>query len=232
MDQTINPRQGIESPNKKNRLTETILVVVIIIVCIVLGLFYFDILPIPLKLPGQTNKPTPAPKPTAFQYDSAKAKILLTQYAKDTLKPEFIPADVEVKQGLGINNKIRDFKYEFKSKFTTKRDSLSALFRYLEKTNIPDTYVIYVQPLSVIQATPTAMLANALLTHYFINPHSVSDCQTEGVLSYCENFQTTTEGKRGYGALFLNTGNTTATLTHCFVSKENKDYESLKSCMR
>jgi hypothetical protein len=232
MDPTTNPQQGIESPNKKNRLTEIVLIVAVILVCIILGLFYFDILPIPLKLPGQTNKPTPVPKPTAFQYDSAKAKTILTQYIQDALKSELLPENIEVKQGMSTNGDIVDIQYEFGSRFTALESTVSADFHYNENTNVPSDFWIFIQPKNINQTTATPFLANSLLSSYFTSPYAISDCQTKGITSYCENVQILTEGKKGYGIAFIKEGpRITSFIYNCFISKESKNYNKSNNCI-
>lgn len=231
MDQPINQQQITENP-KGNRLAEIILTAVIIVVCIVLGLFYFDILPIPFKLPGQTNKPTPTPKPVVFQYDSVKAKTTLTQYVKSSIKPELLPANIEVKQGMSTNGDVVGIQYEFGSRFTALESTVSADFHYNKNTNVPSDFWIFIQPKNTNQTTATPSLANSLLSSYFTSPYTISNCQTKGITSYCENVQILTEGKKGYGVAFIKeSSKITPFIYNCFISKESKNYNKLNNCI-
>lgn len=209
---------------------------------------YFNLLSVSNAFPNQFNwlprqinnltieqNVTPSPAnftPNTFTYDTAKAKTLLTQYIKDAIKPEFLPANIEIKQGLSIDGRTEDIKYEFGSMFTANQASFSANFHYKEKTSTSNDFSIFIQPESITQATATAPLANSLLSSYFTSPYSISNCQQKGTTSYCENFQTLTEGKRGYGIISAKQGIKSISIVfNCFVPKESKDYDALKSCI-
>jgi hypothetical protein len=181
-----------------------------------------------LKKNSALQNPTPA----VFQYDVKKAETLVSNYIKDNIKPEFLPPKIEVKQGLSIDGRLEDIKYEFGSMFTANNASFSANFHYQEKTNTSNDFSIFIQPENAMQATATAILANSLLASYFTDPYNISDCQTKGTASFCENFQILENGKRGYGILLGNQGNKPLSIVFtCFVPKESKDYGVLKSCI-
>jgi len=184
-------------------------------------------------LPTKNNVPNPTNyTPSVFQYDSAKAEKLLTQYIKDTIKPEFLPAKIEVKRGLSIDGRTEDVRYEFGSMFTTNQASFSANFHFKENVNTANDYSIFIQPRNTTQTTATASLANSLLTSYFTNPYLIANCQTKGVTSYCENFQTFTEEKKGYGIALINsTRKLMSIVFSCSIPKESKSYDTQKSCI-
>jgi hypothetical protein len=231
MDQITDQQQEIESP-RRSRLTEIILIATTVVVCIILGLFYFDILPIPFKLPNQATKPTPTPKPVAFQYDSAKAKTILTQYIKSAIKPEFLPSKIEIKQGLSIDNRLDDLKNQFGTYYNLKESSISANFHLKENTSIPNDFSIFIQPQKNNQAIVNPQVANSLLSSYFTNPYVVSDCQTKDSTSYCESFKSVNDGKRGYGIVLAGRGSTSALIIfNCFIPKESEEYSTLNSCI-
>lgn len=172
--------------------------------------------------PAQQKVPT-----GTFQYDTKKAETLLTKYIKDTIRPEFLPSKLEIKQGLTIDGRTEDIKYEFGSSITASDATISVNFHYKENSNMPNDYVIFIQP-STTQTTATASLANSLLLSYFAAPYTISDCQARGGGTSCENFQIIPEGKKGYGVLVGSGGNIIFT---CFIPKESKDYESFSSCL-
>ncbi|MDP2586020.1 MAG: hypothetical protein Q8P29_04025, partial [Candidatus Levybacteria bacterium] len=147
--------------------------------------------------------------------------------------PEFLPAKIEVKQGLSIDGRTEDVKYEFGSMFNSIDSSISANFHYKEYSNISNDFETFIQPTNVTETIATVSLANSLLTSYFISPHNISDCQTKETMSYCENFQILSEGKRGYGIAIVNgTSKSMSIVFNCFVPKESKDYETQKSCIK
>lgn len=226
-------------------------VIEIIFVATVLALFfgtlnYFNILSVsklnPQLFGRLPHKPyivvsnrattTPTPTPTIFPYDSKTAESLLAQYLKETLKPKFLPAKIDVKQGLSIDNRNDNIMFEFGSSFTIDKNNISATYHYKENTNIQNDFSIFIQPENVTQATATAALANSLLSTYFKNPYSISTCQTKEATSYCESFKTTTEGKTGYGIALNNTNSKlTSIVFTCFIPKPSKDYNALNSCI-
>jgi hypothetical protein len=236
MDKISNQNPELKQPNRQ-LIAEMILVIAIIITSAVAALFYFDILPYKSfsknikKLVATTPSPTNSSQ-NIFKYDAAKAKTLLTKYIKDTLKPELLPTEIEVKQGLTIDGRIEDVKKEFGSSFNALGATISANFHYVENSNTANEYTIFIQPNNVAPIETSASTANTLLSSYFKTPYIASNCQAKENVSYCQNFQTTAEGKRGYGILTGNDrGNTVSIIFTCFISKESKEYMSFKSCL-
>lgn len=218
----------------KQRIIKILLTSTIIIVFIVIVLFYFNIFP--FKPFQQNNKPitnTPTKySSNVFQYDTAKAKTLLTQYIEDTIKPELLPAKIEVKQGLFSTGIVGSIKYEFGFFFNSKENTISAEFVYKENTNVADAYGVSIQSNGTTEATATASLANTFLSSYFVNPYPISNCQAKGTASYCENFQILNEGNRSYGIILKNNGsNSTLRTISCFIPKDSQYYTKLKSCI-
>lgn len=168
-----------------------------------------------------------ASTPPPFTYDTTKAKTLLIKYMKDNIKSEFLPPQLDIKQGLSIDNRLENLKYEFGSYFTTQNSTISANFHYKESSNIPNDYTIYVLPKNISQIDVT--VANSLLNFYFKKPFTVSQCQTKAILSFCENFQTLNDGKKGYGVVISNQTKETI-IFNCFLPKESKNY-SQTSCI-
>ncbi|MDO8729567.1 MAG: hypothetical protein Q7K26_06875, partial [bacterium] len=195
---------------------------------------YLSLLP-RKDVPNGTS-PTQPPKfsPYVFSYDMKKAEKLLTQYLKDNIKPEFLPAKIEIKQGLSIDGKTENIKYEFGSRFTTNKDLFSVNFHYIVKTNTQNDFSIFIQPSTVTQATATAVLANSLIGTYFINPfQNISNCNTKLTTSFCEDFRTESNGKRGFGIAIVNQGAKTLPVVFtCFIPKESKYYSTQTSCIR
>jgi len=222
----------------------------VIVLFLLLGILnYFNILALssiyqPLSMlprqakqnsqPGSSllNKSDTTPSPTnytpiTFTYDMTRAEELLIQYIKDTIKPKFLPAKIEVKQGLSIDGRTEDTEYEFGSIFSINKDSFSSNFHYKEGSNEPDDFSIYIQPDKKIE-TATPMLANSFLANYFLDPYTISGCNTKGQVSYCESFQTSSAGKKGYGVVLMDS---TSIVFNCFIPKESKYYDTQKSCI-
>ena len=232
MDEAVAQEQEVKQPNKYRNTT--IVLIIAVVVCIILGLFYFDILPIKsitsvTQPKNGTAKPTSAP--TGFQYDTAKAEKLLTDYIEDTIKPEYLPEKIEVKQGLSGNNGVLEsVKYKFGTFFTSKGSTISANFYYKENTNNLDGYIISIIPSSTRFTTPTVPLTNSLLASYFLSPFAVSSCQTKETISSCELFQDEVEGKKGYGVMNIDYSNGPK-IFNCFIPKGSEYYEKSKSCL-
>lgn len=266
-DTTFNPQQYPTQPMEQNfsqnngvkkKLVLRILFTVIIIILLIVILNYFNILfnilPLSRLFPNQLgflphkaqNRPTSIPQSTetptnysstVFQYDSEKAKIILTQYIKGDIRPEFIPQTLDIKQGLSIDNRQEDLKYQFGTYFTSKQSAISVNFHYKENTNTPNDFIIFIQ-LSQIDKTPvTPTLANTMATSYFNNPYSpIQNCSNKEATSYCETFRTEDNGKRGYGVIFTDDNSVSPPkfipiVFTCLVPKESKDYATQKSCI-
>ncbi len=179
-------------------------------------------------------RPTPTPF-VRFSYDTVKAQNALESYIKDNIKQEFLPEEIEVKQGLTMDGRInQNMRYEFGTYFVTEKVTLSANFIYNENTNIASDYGVFIQPNDLTSITPTESLSNSLLNIYFQHPYSVSSCQTKGTTSYCENFQVLNGEKIGYGYGTITntqTNKSTPIVFACLVPKESKYYDILKSCI-
>jgi len=182
------------------------------------------------KLLYTPAKPTLAPTPAVFNYNAEKAKTLLTQYIKDTIKAEFLPEKIEIKQGLSLDGTNNGSQRNFGVVFTSGSSSISANFGYKESTNIPNSYAVFVQLQNAVKATATASLTNSLLTSYFKNSYSASDCQIVEIGSYCENFQASAEVKKGYG-MFIVPATETETVFTCLIPKESSGFNNLTSCL-
>ena len=174
----------------------------------------------------QKNAITPAP--TGYKYDTEKAKTLLTQYVKNTVKPEFIPTDLKV---------IRDSPPPGSPSSTPPsftmflNSNISAKIAFEKDSSKPVSYFIFIQPKSATEST-TASQANSLISTYFIDPYIVANCQTKGTATYCENFQTVTSGKKGYGIMVGDFGGKTQAMTYsCFTPKESLSYKNQESCI-
>ena len=191
-----------------------------------------------LPVSQEINSAQTANYPTdTFQYDTEKAKTIISQYAKETIKPEFLPEILEIRQGLSIDNRLEDFKDQFGSYFTQQETIISVNFHYKENTNIPNDYIIFIQPPNVGKTIVTSDIANSLTLFYFTNPYaSISNCVTKGILSYCETFKGEIDGNKGYGVVFTDDKSfsppkPTLIVFTCFVPKESEDYASRKSCI-
>jgi hypothetical protein len=182
------------------------------------------------KLLYTPTTPTLTSSPAVFNYDTEKAKILLTQYIKDTIKPELLPAQFDIKQGLIEGGAIEPIKYQFGYLFSEQKSTIYANFVYKENSNIQDGYGVVITPENTNQEANISIV-NPLLSNYFTNPYVVSDCKARGKGTICENFQTTSNGKVGYG-LYKNQSLKVFVLFACFVPKEGQYYKTVTSCIR
>jgi len=188
-------------------------------------------------VPQLTPTQSPNYSQTVFQYDVEKAKTIISKYIKDTIKPEFIPQALDIKQGLSIDNRVEDNKRQFGSYFTTSQATFSINFHYKENANTANDFTIFIQPSNVDETTVTQDIANSLTSTYFNNPYSpVDSCETRGTTSYCEEFKTETGGKRGYGVVFAEDTSVsppkfTPIVFTCFIPDESKDYNITQSCI-
>lgn len=229
--------------------------VAILLLFLLLFLNYFNILSLSLLFPNQLgwlphktqqvppldkSQPTSLPNSNyssnIFQYDTEKAKTILNSYVKDNIKPEFLPEKLDTKQGLSIDNRAEDIKYQFGSYLINNNETISINFHYKEGTNIPNDFMIFIQPAKVDKTTVTADLANSLTFSYFINPFPIESCNTKGATSYCEIFKIEADGKRGFGAIIAQDQSKspsalTSIVFTCFIPKESKDYTTQKSCI-
>lgn len=223
------------------------------IILLFLVLNYFNILKLSEIFPNyfgflphkeQVNQTIPQPtqtrdnySPNIFQYDTGKAKIVLTEYIKDNIRPELIPENLEIKQGLSIDKRVEDLKYQFGSYFTTDQATISVSFHYKENTDTPNDFSIFIQPTNLEKTTLTPDLANSLVASYFNTPYSsITNCDKKGTTFYCEEFRNETDGKKGYGVVFSDETSVsppkfTPIVFTCFVPKDSKDYATLKSCI-
>jgi hypothetical protein len=184
--------------------------------------------------------PTSSPNytPNIFQYDTEKAKTILTKYIKDNIKSEFVPNNLDIKQGLSIDNRIdQSLKEMFGSYIINKDETIAINFHYKESTNSPNDYVIFIQPSNADTSSMTTTLANSLTASYFTKPYSpIENCNTNGTTSYCETFKIESDGKRGFGAIIAqDTSKSPPKLTTivftCFIPKDSKEYDDMKSCI-
>lgn len=179
-----------------------------------------------LQTPSQTNS-----SPSTFSYDTAKAKKLLTDYIKDTIKPQFIPSKIEVKQSLSFDGKITNTKYEFGSKFTSPTASFFVGFGYIEDSNNPNEFAIFIQPNNISKTDLTPALTNSLNLFYFNNPYPITSCKVKGTISICELYKIEINEKNGFGMFLVNSNtNFAPILFTCSISRENKDFDVKQSC--
>lgn len=225
--------------------------IAILLLLLILVLNYFNILSLSRLFPSQLwwlphKAPMPSLQSTStqnqsytsndFQYDTKKAKTILTEYIKNNIKPQFIPENLEIKQGLSIDNKLGENKYTFGSYFIHNQTTISVNFHYKENTNTPNDFFIFTQPTKVGKTTLTPDIANSSVASYFINASPITNCDKKETTSYCENFRTESDGKRGYGALIGQDQSRTPPATisivfTCFIPKESRDYDTTQSCI-
>lgn len=180
----------------------------------------------------QNTSPTPTP---SFNYDTKKAETLLTQYIKDTIKPEFLPAKIEVKQKLIASGKQEGTDYEFGANWTIDKNAfLQSNFHYKLGTNDTRDIEFSVQLQDMQEAVASAILAGNLIGKYLKNiPVSNFDCGIyKDTTSFCENFHSLTDGKRGFGLVIgQNKPNNIVLVFSCFIPKESVYYSKRNSCL-
>lgn len=187
----------------------------------------------------QQGFPTSIPNysPNTLLYDTDNAKIILLRFIVENIKPEFIPLDIEIKRGLTIDNRIDEkLKNQFGAYLENNNETMSIIFNFVENTNTPNIFMIFIHPKKTGQSTLNSKLANSLLSTYFKNPIPIKDCDTKGTTSICKEIKIEPEGKREFGAIIGQDTSKSppvpaATVFSCFIPKENSVYNSLKSCI-
>lgn len=226
----------------------------ILIILLLLSLNYLNIISLSNLFPNQLgwlphkNQSIPSQQPTStqnqnyspniFQYDTQKAKTILTKYIKDSIKPELLPQTFDIKQGLSIDNSIDESStHMFGSFIENTNETITINFHYKENTNKPNDYVVFIQPSNIDKTTITTALANTLIASYFTKPYSpIENCNTNGTTSYCETFKIESDGKKGFGAIIAQNASksppelTTIVFT-CFIPKDSNKYDEMKSCI-
>jgi hypothetical protein len=176
------------------------------------------------------NNVSPTPKTETFKYDAAKAQTLLFQYIKSTIKPDVISADFDSEQIPQSNQDASNFLI---NTFSAREASISAFFRYEKNADTINSYSVSVEFDSIPSATG-ASLANSLFALYFVNPPTISssECKQTADATFCENFQTASDGKRGFAmTLFGKPPRVMGILSVCFIPEESKSFVIAKSCV-
>lgn len=258
---TMNNTQANIKPNRLRALAFLkvgifeIIFVAVVLLLLFGTLNYFNILPVSDVFPNQLgwlprqqsklasqgeslqsyqNKIPPA---SQFVYDTAKAEVLLTQYIKDTIKPEFLPDKIEIKQGLYSNNKSVEYPYEFSFILAKKELTIYAYLNYQRNTNIIGDMEIFVDVSNsrVLQSTITASLSNSQVSQYLLKPSSLlteTNCVADERKSYCQIFETQENNKSGFGFVIYNNVVSTAKMVFsCSIPKESGYYNEAKSCI-
>lgn len=209
-----------------------------------LSAFYRPLSILPHKTVKQTNLVPPPTNytPNVFQYDVKKAEKLLTQYIKDTIKPDFLPEKITINQGQQIDGKKSNLSYEFGWYDQINSASLGANLHFAENTNtIADKEIfIEISNNNLAESSMTASLANSLLSPYLKVQEQIqsSDCKSKLNTSYCQVFKQDTNGKNGFGIIMLSKGalpviqNPHLILFSCSLSKEGNLYKTQQSCLR
>ena len=178
-----------------------------------------------------------SPTPGVFQYDSAKAKTLLTRYIKDEIKPELLPEEFEVKQNYGFAGRPSINPYEFGWNYSSSKATISATLNYKENTNnITLMSIVIATRRDPNVSTPTASLANSLFNLYFNNPIQLNekDCGTYQFVnrSYCGKFDIKSNEKIDYVLEGLPTKSAFAFyVISCFIPKNSEYFEVQEHCM-
>ena len=259
MDQT-SPSQQSTEPQKVG-LYE-ILIVGIVQIFFFGTLNYFNILSISNVFPNQlgwlprqsVQKPientstnnstnytpisTPAPTLTdAFQYDARKAEELLTQYIKDNLKQEHLPAKIKVQQKLISSGELKGTDYEFGANWQINDNAFfQSNFHYELNTNNPRDIGFSIQLKNISDTIVDSALAQGLTSIYLKDlPNSFNfDCglSNDSALSFCENFYSLPIGKKGFGVVIGKNQPTNIVLVFsCFIPKESVYYAKRTSCL-
>lgn len=193
------------------------------------------------------HKPTITPSPSnftpaVFTYDANKAKKLLTDYIKDTIKPDFLPEKITINQGQQIDGKKSNLSYEFGWYDQINSASLGANLHFAENTNtIADKEIfIEISNNNLAESSMTASLANSLLSPYLKVQEQMqpSDCKSKLNTSYCQVFKQDGNGKNGFGIILLGKGalpsmqKSHLILFSCSLSKEGDLSKTQQSCLR
>ena len=105
-------------------------------------------------------------------------------------------------------------------------------FHYVENTNIPNDFTIFIQPNNVQETSLTSSLANSLVSEYFNQSADIKSCTRKSAMNACESFKAIGNAKVGLGVAFgQDKGNFMPIVFSCSVFKESKDYINQKSCI-
>lgn len=181
---------------------------------------------------------TLSPTTTAtFQYDSKKAESLLTQYIKDNLKQEHVPAKIKVQQKLIATGELKGTDYEFGANWQINNDAFfQSNFHYELNTNNPRDIGFSIQLNNITDITVNPNLTQNIIATYLKDlPDSFNfDCglSDDSTISFCENFYSPSMGKKGFGVVIgKNQPANIVLVFSCFIPKESVYYAKRTSCL-
>ena len=189
-----------------------------------------------LPSPQPIKPQAPSYSPNVFQYDTQKATTILTKYIKDTIKPEFLPSKIEVKQNLISSGKQDGTDYEFGSNWKLKDIVFNATLHYLSQTNYLRDEEFYINPAGIASFTVNNTNSEALARTYLNNiPDSINfDCGVyQQTTSFCEHLETKDTGKNGFGVVSGKdeSNKNTLFIFSCFIPKNDSYYPKRTSCL-
>lgn len=197
---------------------------------------YFNILPVSSVFPQLSwlprrevpNGTSPSNFTPATRYDTTKAKKLLTDYVKSTLQPNLLPSGFKIASVAQLQQNPNTFVYSA----TNHGLNVSAYFRYNKNGSSSNSFSISATFKSEKPISPTASMINSLLPAYFINPYLNPECRGDTNFIFCENFQSASGHKKGYGIQVINKASgTDITFFTCQIPKESTDYANARSCI-
>jgi hypothetical protein len=230
---------------------------VLIIIIVLFGVLnYFNILSLSTLYPNQlgflphqqtankqspnasrsTPKPKviPKPSPTFPGYNWKYAQTTLEKFLRDNIYTEFLPVQIQGKQGQIAAADQTGMEYEYGARWVTNNnDFVVGFFNYGLKTNIESDVELLIQPQNIKDTIATDSLTKMLTKKYLKNvpDNAVFTCKTfsDNKTTYCGNMYDTPLGKKGYG-LGISPKHNLVLVISCFVPKNGIYYDKWTSC--
>lgn len=187
------------------------------------------------KQPALAPPILPTITPSEFPYDSQKAEMMLTKFLQNSLQENYLPPKIEVKQRLIGSGKQEGTDYTFGANWEINKDFFQSNFHYEPNTNNPSDMEFFIQPQGIKEATTSPNLTETLTKQYLKDTPSspTFNCGVfENTTSFCENFSTSSLGKKGSGLVIgQQNGNNVTFLFSCFFPKDSSHYQQRTSCL-
>lgn len=245
MEQNIQEKTIQSSPFSIILLIE--MLVALLFGLTIFGIFlanYFHLFPLSNNAASSpTNHPAvPVPSseiaPTStFTYSSDIAIARLTAYIKTYLKPEFIPAKIDVMHKLSSLGTTTDTDYTFSSQWNQNNDIFFSAYHFNQSSNNERDIGILITHLTVDNASPQDTIKkyfiNGDLSHLTCMQQQNAQNQT---LKTCESFYTDNNGiNHGIGIIVgtvdAKTNTPQTLLFSCELPPKSSSY-TWKSCLQ
>jgi len=233
------PAHATASPNKPKKSKGTFLAIIFVAGLILAGVIANRLGWMPELTFSPQSNPTQNQNSQSdtFRYDSKKAINILTRYIKDTIKPEFLTENFDIKQGLSFTNIVDEkSKNVFGAYLDNSNETISFSLSLIENSELPNDFKVFIHPKTTIQDDLNVDIANSLVSTYFLNAFPIENCNTSGTTSYCKTMKEESDGKKEFGVIIgLDSSKSppvpATTVFNCFTAKYSNFYELVQSCV-